>query len=275
MLRWAKLRPGLAPEVKAFIPARKGSEAALVLEYVPSRNLQTLFLENAPDEALEGLDAAMAVMSGIWEETALPRPCSAAFARQALERFGEASCLYPQLMRYQGALGSLEIRPISDMLAELSAMEAEIPALRSMLIHGDFNLSNILYDPASRRLHMLDLYRSRESDYVQDVSVMLVSVLRLPMTAPQERRRLAEAAGRAWDLAAGFAARLGDPTYEARLALGLGRSCLTSTRFLMDERMAARVVARARYLFEKLLAFRGRPLEEFRLSKGILDIQAP
>jgi hypothetical protein len=273
--RWARLRPGLTPDIKAFIPAREGSEAALVLEYIPSRSLQAIFMDNAPDCAVEGLDAALGVMSGIWEETGRDEACSAEFSRQAEHRLSEASCIYPQIIRYQGAVGSMEVRPVADLLPELSAMEADCRAPRSMLIHGDFNLGNVLYDPGSGKVHMLDLYRSRESDFVQDVSVMLVSVLRLPILSHPVRRRLAAAAGRAYDAARRFAVRTGDFTYDARLAFGLGRSFLTSTRFIMDERMACRFAARARYLFEKLLAFRdrGRPMEEFRLSREILEIQ--
>ncbi|MDR1035844.1 MAG: phosphotransferase [Deltaproteobacteria bacterium] len=275
LVRWAALRPGLTPAVKAFIPAREGSEAALVLEYIPCRNLQALFMDNAPDEAFRGLDAALAIMCGIWDETAADGPCSAEFARQAEGRISEARCIYPQIIKFQGAVGNMEIRPVEELLPELSAMEAESPAPRSMLIHGDFNLSNILYDPGSGRVHMLDLYRSRESDYVQDVSVMLVSILRLPILSQPVRRRLAEAAVRTWDAARRFAVRSGDDTYEARLAFGLGRSFLTSTRFILDERMAARFAARARYLFEKLLAFRARggTADGFRLSRDILEIQ--
>jgi hypothetical protein len=232
-------------------------------------------MDNAPDEAFEGLDAALGVMCGIWEETCTEGPCLAEFSRQAENRLSEAGLIYPQIIKYQGAIGALEQRPVSELLPELSEMEAESPAPRSMVIHGDFNLSNILYDPASRKVHMLDLYRSRESDFVQDVSVMLVSILRLPILSPPVRRRLAAAAARAYEAARRFAARIGDDAYEARLAFGLGRSFLTSTRFIMDERMAARFVARARYLFEKLLIFRatGKPTEEFRLSREILEIQ--
>jgi phosphate uptake regulator len=275
LIRWAALRPGLTPAVKAFIPAREGSEAALVLEYIPSRNLQALFMDNAPDDAFQGLDAALDIMCGIWEETGRDGPCSAEFARQTEGRINEARCIYPQIIKFSGAVGSMEIRPVGDLLPELSAMEAESPAPMSMLIHGDFNLSNILYEPGTRRVHMLDLYRSRESDYVQDVSVMLVSILRLPILSHPVRRRLAAAAVRTWDAAKRFAERTGDATYETRLAFGLGRSFLTSTRFILDERMAARFAARARYLFEKLLAFRagGGTADGFRLSRDILEIQ--
>ncbi|MDR1040007.1 MAG: phosphotransferase [Deltaproteobacteria bacterium] len=275
LLRWSALRPGLTPDIKAFIPAREGSEATLVLEYIPSRNLQALFMDNAPDDAFEGLDRAMGVMCGIWEETCTEAPCSAGFARQAEGRLSEAQCIFPQILKYSGAVGRMEVRPVGELLPELAEMEGQSPAPRSMLIHGDFNLGNVLYDPAAGRVHMLDLYRSRESDFVQDVSVMLISLLRLPILTHPVRRRLTAAAARVWDAARRFAARLGDDTYEARLAFGLGRSFLTSTRFLMDEKMAARFAARARYLFEKLLAFRsrGRPLEDFRLSRDILEIQ--
>ncbi|MDR2612636.1 MAG: phosphotransferase [Deltaproteobacteria bacterium] len=275
LVRWAALRPGLTPDVKAFIPAREGSEAALVLEYIPCRNLQALFMENVPDEAFEGLERALSVMCGVWEETLRDGPCSAGFARQAENRLSEARCLYPQIIRYCGAIGPLDIRPLADLLPELAALEELCPAPRSMFIHGDFNLSNILYDPGSGRVHLVDLYRSQESDFVQDVSVMLVSILRLPVLSQPVRRRLCAAASRTWDITRRFAHAVGDETYEARLAFGLGRSFLTSTRFILDERMAQRFTARARYLFEKLLLFRGegRPMDEFTLSRDVLSIQ--
>jgi hypothetical protein len=274
---WSELRPGLTPAVKAFIPARAGSEAALMLEYIPCRNLQALFMENAPDEAFKGLSIAVQTMASIWMETKKPKKSSAEFVRQAENRLSEAQTLYPQLIKFHGSIGQMEIEPFPKLLSALREVEMAAPSLASMLIHGDFNLSNILYEPKDSRVYMLDLYRSRENDYVQDVSVILVSILRLPIVDPQVRRRLTCAANLVHDFAKKFSQQLEDHTYEARLAFGLARSFFTSTRFIMEENMAEIFVARARYIWEKLYLYhlRGKPLEEFRLSKEILSLLFP
>ncbi|MDR2460466.1 MAG: phosphotransferase [Deltaproteobacteria bacterium] len=272
---WTSLRPGLTPEVKAFIPARAGSEAALMLEYIPSRNLQALFLENAPDEAFNGLAIAVQTMGDIWKETKKTKNSSAEFVRQAENRFSEAQTIYPQLIKFYGSIGPMEIEPFPRLLGALKEVEAKVPSNYSMLIHGDLNLSNILYNPQTKEIYMVDLYRSRENDYVQDVSVLLVSILRLPILDPKVRRRLIYAANMVHDFARKFSHQLEDHTFEARLAFGLARSFFTSTRFIMEEKMAAIFVARARYIWEKLFLFhdRGRPMEEFRLSKEILNLK--
>jgi phosphate uptake regulator len=275
LLLWSELRPGLTPAVKAFIPARARSEAALMLEYVPARNLQAIFMENAPDAAFKGLLNALNVMAGLWRETKKDSPSLAEFARQAENRLPEAQSLYPQLIKFHGSIGSMEIAPLRNLLSSLKEMEKKTPAAHTMLIHGDFNLSNILYDPPKDQVFMLDLYRSRLNDYVQDVSVMLVSVLRLPVTDPDFRRKLTKAAFMVYDFAKDFASELSDQTYELRLAFGLARSFLTSTRFVLEEKLASVFVARARYLWEKLRIFQetGRPMEDFKLSREVLRFQ--
>ncbi|MDR2339654.1 MAG: phosphotransferase [Deltaproteobacteria bacterium] len=271
---WGQLRPGLTPQVKAFLPAVAGREATLILEYVPSRNLQTLFMENAPEEAFQGLERVMQVMAGVWWETRKDGQVLAEFVRQAQTRLVGAGCLYPQLIGKKGAIGPMPIESLASLLQALLPTEPSVPAPCGMRIHGDFNLSNILYDPDSGRVHVLDLYRSRESDYVQDVSVMLVSILRLPVFNPDTRRRLNAAADQAYVFAEDFARNLGDDTYKARLAFGLARSFLSSTRFVLEERLAVKFIERTRYILEKLLchARSGKPLGSFALDKGVLSI---
>jgi hypothetical protein len=271
---WATLRPGLTPEVKAFVPAREGHEAALILEFLPSRTLQAFFLDNSQPEALRGLRLALETITGLWRSTRQEKPVRASFTRQAENRLSEATTLYPQLMSQFGSIGSLSIPPLEKLLEKAKALEADLCAPFTVRIHGDFNLSNLLYNPANSKLHFIDLYRSRESDYVQDVSVVLVSIVRLPVYGTSQRRSLTEAALEAFRLADGFAKEMGDPTYEARLAFGLARSLVTSTRFIMKEKLAALFVSRARYLWDKLLAHanKGLPWSSFAFSREILAI---
>ncbi|MDR1109857.1 MAG: phosphotransferase [Deltaproteobacteria bacterium] len=271
---WEDLRPGLTPRVKAFIPAQAGNEAALMMEFVNSRNLQALFLENASDEAIAGLRAAFATMFSLWRETRADREASSTFCRQTEDRLPEAATLYPGLMRHRGSVGPWRLPPIAEVLSRAKALEESLRVPFTVRIHGDFNLSNLLYDPESRRLTFVDIYRSRETDYVQDVSVMLVSIVRLTVSGSQSRQRLFQAASAAESLARRFAEEEGDATYQARLAFGLARSFVTSTRFVLEERLAGQFVARARYLWERLIRHGegGRPWADFAFSMEILDI---
>ncbi|MDR1083845.1 MAG: phosphotransferase [Deltaproteobacteria bacterium] len=273
---WASLKPGLTPQVKAFIPPRGSQEAALILEFIPSRTLQAFFLESTPVTAFRGLKLALETMIGLWRTTMSDRPAKAEFSRQAESRLSEAATLYPQLMNNFGAIGSLPIQPVETLLTEVRELEEQLAAPFTVRIHGDFNLSNLLYNPASAHLHVIDLYRSRESDYVQDISVLLVSIIRLPVFGVNRRGLLTKAALEAAFLAGRFAREMDDPTYEARLAFGLARSFVTSTRFVMKEKLASFFVARARYLWDKLLAHgqNGRDWADFKFSLEILNIPA-
>ncbi|MDR0549632.1 MAG: phosphotransferase [Deltaproteobacteria bacterium] len=272
--RWAALRPGLTPEVKAFVPAREGQEAALILEFVPSRTLQAFFLENAQVEALEGLKLAFETMIGLWRTTKEDKTSRAEFTRQAESRLSEATTLYPELMSHFGSLGDLKIPPIEKLMLKAKTVEAGLKAPFTVRIHGDFNLSNLLYNPTTSSLRVIDLYRSRESDYIQDVSVMLVSIVRLPVFEPKRRELLTIAALEASRLIDGFAKEMGDLTYESRLAFGLARSFVTSTRYILKEKLAARFVSRARYLWGKLVEHsqKGLSWPSFTFSREILRL---
>jgi phosphate uptake regulator len=271
---WEEIRPGLTPKVKAFIPAEAGNEAALIMEFINSRNLQAILMDNAPDEALAGLKAAFKTMIGLWQETRSDREISSTFCRQIEDRLPEAATLYPGLIHHSGSVGNWRLKPMAEVVAEAKAYEGTLKVPFTARIHGDFNLSNLLYNPETQKLTFVDIYRSRETDYLQDVSVMLVSIIRLPVNNNQARQRLNQAARMSESLARGFAQEEGDETYRARLAFGLARSFITSTRFVLEERMASQFVARTHYLLEKLINHGSKelPWADFKFSLEVLEI---
>ena len=111
-----------------------------------------------------------------------------------------------------------------------------------------------VYDPATNKIRFIDLHRSRYMDYVQDVSVFMVSNYRLQVLDAGTRTRIARVATDMHDMTAKFARREKDPTFEYRLALGLARSFASSTRFVVDEKHAKRMMLRARFILERALA---------------------
>ena len=271
---WAALKPGLTPTVRAFVPAREGRAAALILEYVSGRSLRDLFMDSGlAAEAEPALAGALEHMAGLWRATRQETPIRAAFARQAEKRLGPARALFPDLLNFEGSWGEVEIMSLRELLREAAALEQNLAAPFTVRIHGDFNLSNIMREEGGG-FRFLDLYRSRTSDYAQDLSVMILSLLRLPKSGTAARERLAGAARRVWDFALAFAAENQDQTLEARLSFGLARSYLSSARFEARRPSAARFIGYGRRLLEALLAHgrAGRPWPEFRLDHRILYI---
>lgn len=269
---WAALRPGLTPEVRTFVPGRDEGEAALVMEYIDGPTLRDVFMDPGRRDAPAELGQALDLMAGLWRETRREEPVPAGFVRQTEKRLGTVRALYPDLLDFNGFLGKLRFKSVEELLGEAGVYERGLAAPFSVRIHGDFNLSNIMRDEADGRIRLIDLHRSRRADYVQDLSVLILSILRLPPAAREDRDRLAEAAAQVKRFALSFAAAEGDPDCEARLAFGLARSYLTSARFEPRRSAAARFIGYGRRLLSGLTAFgrSGRPWAEFKLDKNII-----
>ena len=110
-------------------------------------------------------------------------------------------------------------------------------------------------------------------DYVQDVSVFMVSCYRLqiqdgPDPCPHHPRVAMDFHG----FAAKFARSQKDRTFQYRLALGLARSFATSTRFIFDEAHARPYGScRARFLLERQ-PWRVRQGQESRFRLPIKEL---
>jgi hypothetical protein len=102
-------------------------------------------------------------------------------------------------------------------------------------------------------------------DYVQDVSVFMVSNYRLQVLDPVIRRRIASVICNFYRIAAAFARNNNDSTFELRLAYGLMRSLATSTRFILDRDLARGMFLRARYLLQQIVRLDPEDYENYRV----------
>ena len=144
-------------------------------------------------------------------------------------------------------------------------IERELRAPFTTLVHGDFNADNILFRLEEERVFYVDVHRSCYGDYVQDISVFLISNFRVPIFSPEIRQRLNLANQRVYACAASYADRQKDTTFDARLALGLFRSLITSTRFVFDQEISNQFIERASIIMHELNAHKDN-LSEFRLN---------
>ncbi|MES9961153.1 MAG: PhoU domain-containing protein [Sedimenticola sp.] len=248
---WHEIYPGLAPKILSY--KKRGQSAALLIEHLPGLTFEQILL-NEPQELLqETLQQLGKTLKSVWRETQTDEPVSANYMQQLRKRLGDVYQIHPEFQQGDNRVCGLNIPAFDSLLERALDYEARLEAPFSVYIHGDFNVDNIIYDPMEQRINFIDLHRSRYMDYVQDVSVFMVSNYRLQILDAPLRRRIMTLAREFYRIARRYAVKMGDETFELRLALGLARSFATSTRFILDKSLARSMFLRARYLIEQVL----------------------
>ena len=268
--RWEVLMPGLAPRLEAFREGDKTS--SMLIELLPGQTIQDLSLSGDRDLLARALSAQCRTAETIWNKTLTPGPVAAGAVRQLRARLPEVFSVHPNFRFKRRTIGSFALPSLDELLAAAEAVEKTLVAPFSVLSHGDYNANNILYDPAEDRIHYIDLHRSADADLIQDVSVYMVSNFRLPVFDKARRQVLSAIILEFYRFAAAFASSKGDTTFDIRLALGLGRSLITSTRFELSQRFAKFMLHRGVYLLERVAGHVGDPAT-FRLPLGSLCYQ--
>lgn len=249
---WHEIYPGLAPKILSY--KKRGQSAALLIEHLPGLTFEQVLL-NEPAPLLEqALQQLGKTLKSVWQETKTPEPVSAKFIFQLEKRLKEVYKIHPEFSQSDISVCGLNIASFNSLVKRARDYEEAFPSPFSVYIHGDFNVDNIIYDPLEQRINFIDLHRSRYMDYVQDVSVFMVSNYRLQIMDADLRRRIMSLAQDFYRLTKRFAKKHNDDTFELRLALGLARSFATSTRFILDKTLARSMFLRARYLLEMVLA---------------------
>lgn len=264
ILKWQAIMPGLAPRVVSQQETQE--EAALLIECLTGVTLEDLVL-TAADEILEmALSRLESTLEEIWVKTMKPNRAHAHFTVQCRQRLGEVFQFHPELRRAHRDLCGRLIPSFDELLGEAERIEEALEAPFSVFIHGDFNTNNILFNPDSGRIHYIDLNRSRDMDYLQDVSVFLVSNMRLSVDGEETRARIHRVNERMFRFACDFAQRHGDGTFQMRMTAGLIRSLITSVRFDMRKPSAKKLFLLGVYLLEKITRHTGHR-EDFLLPQ--------
>jgi hypothetical protein len=248
---WHEIYPGLAPKILSY--KKRGQSAALLIEHLPGLTFEQILLNEPPQLLQEALGQLARTLKSVWRETRTGKPVSADFVAQLQNRLPDVYKIHPEFRQGTCRVCGFEVASFDSLLKEAAKYEAGLRAPFSVYIHGDFNVDNIIYDPMEKRINFIDLHRSRYMDYVQDVSVFMVSNYRLQILDIPLRRRIMQMALDFYRVARRYADKVGDDTFELRLALGLARSFATSTRFILDKSLARRMFLRARYLIELVL----------------------
>lgn len=267
---WNTQFPGLAPRVLSF--HEDAETASFLLEFMPGFTLDEIIISD--DDAL--LSAALGrlqeTMAMVWDATRDGTPASVDYVQQIPARMEQILKIYPGFQRGSARIGASAPPATAELIERCAAIQPELAPPFSMLIHGDFNANNIVYNPDLDAIHYIDIYRSRRADYVQDVSVFLISNFRIPVFDHALRRRLNGIIRTMYTFAKQTAAGYDDAHFAPRLALALARSFYTSTRYELNTAFAKEMFLRAHYLFEKITAHKNadKPWREFQLPEQVL-----
>ncbi|ASP34364.1 phosphotransferase [Labrenzia sp. VG12] len=261
---WHSIYPGLAPKILSY--EKRSQSAALLIEHLPGLTFEHIVLNEKDTVCATALNRLTRTLKDVWKQTRTREPAELDSMQQLAKRLGEVRRVHPEFKDTKVSFSGTELPSFDRLIEQAAEREAKVPAPFSVYIHGDFNVDNIIYDPGEDRIHFIDLHRSRYMDYVQDVSVFMVSNYRLQVLDRDTRLRIMAVSQDFYKSARAFARKQGDDTFEYRLALGLARSFASSTRFIFDKSHARRMWLRSRYLIEQALACPPGDEARFRLQ---------
>ncbi len=266
--QWKAIFPGLVAEVYGY--HEEGDKGSMLVEFLPGCTLDEVILTSAEDILNNALFVLTHTVQDIWEHTKSPAPATCGFMAQLSQRLDAVLQIHPGFNRQEKHIAGHAVPATRSLILACREAEEDLTAPFSVLIHGDFNVNNLVYNHQSQRLHYLDVHRTRQGDYVQDASVFLVSNHRMPVFEPHLRQRINTAMAEFLAFVRAFARQNGDDTFEARMALALARSLFTSTRFELNPVFSRSMCLRAHYLMERVADHHGRPWQDFRLPDQAL-----
>jgi phosphate uptake regulator len=266
--RWNRIVPGISPEVVEF--RSTDQVGALLTEYLHGPTIQDIVLDSASPLLEEAFETLFDQLTDIWKRTMERRPVPCTSMQQLTDRLEDIYAVHPEFNHETRAIGAIDIPSFAELVTQGATIESQFAAPFAVFAHGDFNCDNIIYDPEERTVHFIDVHRSDRMDYVQDVSVFLVSNFRVPVFARKTRKRLNDVGQRFLDFASDFAAAQDDTTFEPRLAFGLVRSFATSTRFQLERAFAENMHHRATLLLRLLIEHTGDDWTDFVVPRDII-----
>jgi len=266
--QWESLIPGLLPKI--FDYQEHGPAASILLECLSGLTFQDILINENPEKVRQTLTELCRICREIWHQTLKPGPVSAGFIQQLQNRLEDVFELHPEIQTEEQFIGDSRFPGLIDLLKPIAEREKQLPAPFSVFVHGDFNVDNIIWDQQEGRMHYIDLHRSSYKDYLQDVSVFLVSIFRLPAISSTQRPFINEVLLEFFHFCQDFARGHDDVFFEARLALGLARSFITSTRFQLNSEIAQEMFYRGMYLLRKFSKHDACAYHTFRIPHFVI-----
>jgi phosphate uptake regulator len=266
--RWHKILPSLTPRIISY--HEEAGKAAMLMQFMSGLTMEEVALTCDEDVVAGALNRLEITFLDIWTGTLVATPSKSDYTGQLLARLNNVKTVHPLLFKNTMQLSGKAICSTFELIRRAALVENQLAAPFTVFIHGDCNANNIIFNQETRTIHFIDLYRSRQADYLQDISVLLVSFFRMPLLAGPIRERINWIIEHILYSSKTFAADNNDQTFDTRLALGLARSFITSTRFELNSEFAKEMFLRGLYLLEKISLLKEGEIKEFTLPHDVL-----
>ncbi|WP_029408502.1 aminoglycoside phosphotransferase family protein [Thiomicrorhabdus sp. Milos-T2] len=264
---WNKKFPGIAPEVYSY--QKTGDKAALLFEYLTGKTFDKLLLQKERKPLKAGLKTLFVTLEDIWQQTRIDEIHPANYMQQLEKRLKNIYKVHPDFNLKGLQIGDMKQATLEKLVKQAAKVERKLKVPQAVYIHGDFNTDNILYDSVQQHISFIDLHRSEYLDYVQDLSVLMVSFYRMTNFDPDVRQLIRLAMEAIYDFGQSYAEKIQDEDYSLRMALGLGRSFITSTRFVFDKEHAKSMHFKGRYLIEQVIQLDKANRKKYEIPKEI------
>ncbi len=266
--KWQHIIPGLTPKIISY--HEEGGQAAILVEFLPGFTMDEVVLTCDEDVLASALNNLDKTFREIWARTMVKTPAQTDYTAQLFSRLEGIKAVHPNFFKQSRQISDKPICSTLDLISRAGLVEKQLNAPFTVFTHGDCNTNNILLDQDSGVISFIDLYRSRQSDYLQDISVLLVSFFRMPIFAGSVRDRLNWIIEHIFQEAQTFAAENKDVYFDCRLALGMARSFIASTRFELNIEFAKEMFMRGQYILEKISSLKKEELKHFRFPIDVL-----
>ena len=265
LAQWNERFPGMVPEVFGFHETKEENKGSMLVEFLPGCTLDTMILTSDDDNLENALFTLEQTLRHVWSATKKENPLQTTYMEQLKSRQNGVLQVHPEFHRN----GDEEVMSSEELITKCMTIEQSLPAPFTVFIHGDFNCNNVVYSNEDERVRFIDLHRSRDFDYIQDLSVFLVSGFRMPVFERPIRNKINAVISRMYTFAEEFAQENNDETWQARLSLAVARSFYTSTRFEFNYGFAKEMFNRSMFLMEKMNRYNGK-WDRFILPEDIL-----
>jgi hypothetical protein len=247
--KWNEVLEGVVPRLVA-VGGEEGETRSFLSEFVDGELLSDIVLNGAWEEKVEALLALHRTLGRIWEATLIEEPPEISYVKQIRDRLPAVFNQHPRLRMIRHS-SSPAAASVGELLEQAGATEPGLAPPFSVMLHGDFNANNIMFNRKTGSVRFIDIHRSQHGDLVQDLGVFLVSGVRNPlarMTVLEDLKNLNKMTKR---FAREFALDHGDTQFDQRLVLSRARSFITSSRLISDFGFAKELFLEGLYYLDK------------------------
>jgi len=248
--KWNDVLEGVVPKLVAVGDGADGETSSFLSEFVDGELLSDIVLNGTWEEKVEAQRALLKTLRRIWETTLREDPPAISYVRQITDRLPAVFNQHPRLRMIRQS-GSPAAPSVNQLLEHAGEIEPGLAPPFSVMLHGDFNANNIMYNRKTGAVRFIDIHRSEHGDLIQDLGVFLVSGVRNPlarMTVLDDLKNLNKMTKR---FAREFALSKGDTQFDLRLILSRARSFITSSRLISDFSFAKELYLEGLYYLDK------------------------